>query len=249
MSTTTYLITGANRGIGRGLVEAYLKQPNNVVVAAVRDPNDPASKSLNDLPKGPSSSLIIVKINNTSETDAADAVKELETVHNIKSLDVVIPNSAIGRVFVRVEDAQTSDLMEYYHVNVIGVIILFRAVLPLLKKSQKTPKFIPMGSSAGIITDQEKVNIPNAVYGTSKAALNYIVKKIHLENEFLVAFPMHPGWVQTEMGNESARSFGLTEAPTTIEGSITGLMKLIDESTRESHSGKFASYDGTFIPY
>lgn len=207
--STTYLITGANRGkifrctawsytnsltgIGRGLVEAYLNRPNNVVVAGVRDPTNHTSNSLLDLPKASSSSLIVVKISSTSETDAEETVKELETVHNLKALDIVIANAGVSKIFPRVENAQTSDLLEHYSINVIGNVILFRAVLPLLKKSQKTPKFITMGSIAGTIEMQEKVPVPNAVYGTSKAALNWITKKIHLENEDIVAFPIHPG--------------------------------------------------------
>lgn len=180
-------------GIGRGLVEAYLRRPNNVVVAAVRDPTDSTSKSLSHLPRASTSSLIIVKISSTSETDAVAAVKELETLHKIKALDIVIANAGISKVYPRVEAAQTSDLLEHYHVNVVGNIILFRAVLPLLRRSQQTPKFIPMGSAAGTIGGQEKAPVPNAAYGPSKAALNWVTKKIHLENEDLIAFPIHPG--------------------------------------------------------
>jgi NAD(P)-dependent dehydrogenase (short-subunit alcohol dehydrogenase family) len=37
-------------------------------------------------------------------------------------------------------------------------------------------------------------------YGASKAALNSLTRKIHFENEWLVAFPLNPGPVATEMG-------------------------------------------------
>lgn len=131
----------------------------------------------------------------TSETDAADAISELQTTHGIHALDIVIANAGIAKLFPRVEDAQTSDLHEHFHVNAIGTVILFRAVLPLLKRSQKGAKFIAMGSTAGTIGDQEKAPVPNAVYGPSKAALNWLMKKIHIENEDLIAFPIHPGWV------------------------------------------------------
>ena len=120
-------------------------------------------------------------------------MKELESVHNIKALDIVIANAGISKVYPRVEDAQTADLLEHYHVNVIGNIILFRAVFPLLKRSHQTPKFIAMGSAAGTIGGQEKSPVPNAAYGPSKAALNWVTKKIHLENEDVIAFPIHPG--------------------------------------------------------
>ena len=139
-----------------------------------------------------------MQIDGSSETDADQAIKELQTNHGITSLDVVIANAGIAKVFPKVQDAQTEDLLEHFSTNVVANIILFRAVLPLLKsssatKSEERAKFVVMGSNAGTIGDQEKVNIPNAVYGTSKAALNYVAMKIHLENEDLVAFPVHPG--------------------------------------------------------
>jgi NAD(P)-dependent dehydrogenase (short-subunit alcohol dehydrogenase family) len=37
-------------------------------------------------------------------------------------------------------------------------------------------------------------------YSASKAALNSLTRKIHFENEWLVAFPLNPGPVATDMG-------------------------------------------------
>jgi NAD(P)-dependent dehydrogenase (short-subunit alcohol dehydrogenase family) len=37
--------------------------------------------------------------------------------------------------------------------------------------------------------------LPVTAYGSSKAAVNYIVRKIHFENPDLIAFPIHPGYV------------------------------------------------------
>ena len=180
-------------GIGRGLVEAYLAQPNSTVVAAVRDPADSTSQSLQQLPKASSSSLIVVRIRSTSDTDASAAVKELQTSHGITSLDVIIANAGVSGNCPRVEDAQIHDLQEYYHVNVIGVIVLFQAVLPLLGKSSRSAKFVTMGSIAGTIGSMEDVPVPNANYGPVKAGLNWVTKKIHIEHEDLISFPIHPG--------------------------------------------------------
>jgi norsolorinic acid ketoreductase len=206
---TTYLITGANRGrslplsprryaylsigLGRALVESYLSRPDNIVVAAVRNPAHPTSKTLRELQKASSSTLIIVKIDNSSEKDTADAIAQLRTTHDVTSIDVVIANAGIATVFPLVEEAQTSDLLGHFRVNAIGAVVLFQAVLPLLKQSQKAAKFIAMSTSAGTIGGQDDIPVANAAYGPSKAALNWLVKKIHLENEDLIAFPIHPG--------------------------------------------------------
>ncbi|XHF98116.1 hypothetical protein AWENTII_001687 [Aspergillus wentii] len=42
----------------------------------------------------------------------------------------------------------------------------------------------------------------------SKAAVNFFTAKIHHENPRLIAFPIHPGWVKTELGNSIATAIG-----------------------------------------
>jgi norsolorinic acid ketoreductase len=163
------------------------------VVAAVRDPSHSTSKALQDLPKASGSSLIIVKIDSLSESDAGNAVAELSSKHNITALDVVIANAGIAKVYPRVDEAKVSDILEHYQVNVVGTILLFQAVLPLLKKSSTTPKFIVIGSSAGTIGDMDSIPFPNAAYGPSKAALSWVAKKMARENADMVIFPVHPG--------------------------------------------------------
>jgi norsolorinic acid ketoreductase len=236
-------------GIGKGLAEAYLAHPNNTVIAAVRDPTDFTSQSLKTLPKASSSSLIVVRIRSTSDSDAADAVRELQTTYNITSLDVVIANAGLSGNCPRVDAAKVSDLQEYYHVNVIGVIVLFQAVLPLLRNSSGSTKFVSIGSIAGTIGSMEDVPVPNANYGPAKAALNWVTKKIHIEHEDLTSFPIHPGWVpltlsfclvpdvrwsrftQTDTANKAARSFGLEEAPVPLKDSIAGLIKVVSQTS------------------
>jgi norsolorinic acid ketoreductase len=56
-------------------------------------------------------------------------------------------------------------------------------------------------------------------------------------------------WIQTDMGLHSAKCFGLDDATTQHlllkEGdSHPGMMKVFDEATRETHSGKFWNYEG-----
>jgi norsolorinic acid ketoreductase len=155
---------------------------------------------LNDLPKDPSSRVIIVKIESTSSTDADDAVAMLKREHGITAIDVAIANAGISKEFPRVHEVQPKQMLEHFNVNVIGVVHFFRAVRPLLLEAAakgKNARFVSMSSTAGSIATQPQfaLAVPNAAYGPSKAALNWVTMKIHVENldAGLCTIALHPG--------------------------------------------------------
>lgn len=88
--------------------------------------------------------------------------------------------------------------------NTVGPLVLFQSAWPLLKSSP-SPKFVIVSSTAGSLASTEHVPIANAIYGASKAAINFIALKIHWENPELIIFPVCPGGLDTDMGT-SARS-------------------------------------------
>ncbi|PQE08895.1 Short-chain dehydrogenase reductase SDR protein [Rutstroemia sp. NJR-2017a BVV2] len=248
MPNTIYLITGANRGIGRGIAEKYLSQPNTTIIAAVRDAQAPTSKELNDLPKGQASQLIVVEIDAANEEAPALAAKELSAKHNIDHIDILIANAAIGDDYSTVAEVPLATVKKHVEINAYGPLLLFQAFFPMLSKS-KSPKFVAIGTPLGSITGMESRPYTTAAYGSSKAMLHWMVRKIHQENENLVAFVVDPGFVQSDMGNTGARRFGMEEAFITIEGSANFIVKTIDESTREKTSGHFPSIDGGDFPF
>ncbi|KAM3066042.1 hypothetical protein ACMFMG_010619 [Clarireedia jacksonii] len=243
MSNTIYLITGANRGIGRGLAEKYLSQPNTTVIAAVRDAQASTSKQLSDLAKGQSSQLIIVEIDSANVEAPAVVAKELPAKHSIDHIDVIIANAAIANDYSTVAEVPFEEVKKHVEVNGYGPLLLFQAFLPLLSKS-KFPKFVAVGTPIASITGMESLPYPAAAYGMSKVMLHWMVRKIHQENESLVAFVVDPGFVQTDMGNAGARRFGMEKAVTTIEDSVDFISKTVNEATREKTSGRFCSMEG-----
>lgn len=149
MAPTTVLITGAGRGLGRGLAQRFLAKPDHVVIAANREPNGATSTALQGLPKGEGSRLIIVKLDSAVEADATEAVKSLKT-QGVDALDIVVANAGISEVHPAVSEVNASDLQKHITVNVLGVVWLYQAVLPLLRRSQD-PKWVTMGSGAGAL--------------------------------------------------------------------------------------------------
>ncbi|KXX76489.1 Norsolorinic acid ketoreductase [Madurella mycetomatis] len=246
MAPTTILITGGNRGLGLGLVGKFLSQPNHTVIAANRDPSHPTSQALADLPKGDGSKLIVVKYDASVERSAFDAVKQAQG-QGIAHLDIVVANAAIVKHYPLAKDAQRSELLEHFKVNVLGPLELYQATRDLLQKSPGKPNLVLMGSGAGALGRQPPV--PNALYGSSKATVAWFGVRINAEDEWLNTFVLDPGWVQTEMGNEAARLFGVPQAPTTKEDSVEGLYNVITTATKEKYGGKVVLYTGEVQVY
>ncbi|KAG4413000.1 hypothetical protein IFR04_013859 [Cadophora malorum] len=169
MSELTYLITGAGRGIGKGILSALMTRPNTTIIAAVRDTST-ATNSLSTVPVGKDSKIIIVKLDATIDTDPSTAVEILKSKHNISKIDVLLSNAGL-----------LDGIARY-------------TFMPLLLLSP-SPKFLVITSSIGSITDMEKYPVPFFAYGISKAAANYLVRKVAFENPKVVAVAFNPGWV------------------------------------------------------
>ncbi|GFF25334.1 aflatoxin biosynthesis ketoreductase nor-1 [Aspergillus udagawae] len=245
MASKVVLITGANRGIGKGILELYLKKPGHTVIAANRDPSHPTSQALADLPRAEGTILVIVKIDATSPTDPAAAVKEL-AAKGVNHIDILIANAAISLSWPTVAEVKVEDIQKHIDVNVYGFIYLYQAFWSLLKQV-KDPKWVTIGSGSACLTNS--ILLKNAAYAPTKAVQHWYTKAISAEDPWLTAFAVDPGWVQTDVGNRGAAVFGFEKAAMTVEESTTGVVNVIDSSTRETHSGKLFKYDGDEKPW
>jgi hypothetical protein len=63
---------------------------------------------------------------------------------------------------------------------------------------------------------------------------------IALKADGVIVVPMHPGWVQTDMGGANA--------PLTAKQSIAEMRRVISELS-PSDSGRYLNYDGSEIPW
>ncbi|KAF7898958.1 uncharacterized protein EAF01_008171 [Botrytis porri] len=246
MAPTIVLISGANRGLGKGLLAQYISKPDHIVIAANRDPSHPTSKALSELPTGANTKLFVIKVDGSSPTSAQTAIDTLPSL-GIDHLDLVIANAGVSYAWPTVADLKIEDLEGHFIPNVFGAVRLYQATLPLLLKS-KDPKWVTIGSTAGMITNQlpiqNQLPIPNGAYGPSKAAIHWFTKRMNVENPPLNAFVLDPGWCQTELGNAGAVYFGMDQAAVSVEDSCALMAPLITKSTKESHGGKLWSYEG-----
>ena len=243
--------TDSISGIGKELLKLYLAQPSTTVIAGVRDVNHPSVAELQTLLVGTGSRLIVLQLDSSSPTDAAAAVSRLQSDFGITKLDTVIANAGIGKYWGLTIDTPVKEVEEHFEVNSLGPFRLFQAVQALLFKAS-TPRFVVISTVLGSVELQQKMKIPDVAYGMSKAAVNFFTAKIHHENPHLIAFPIHPGyvqpedledletdhlsvdnrWVRTELGNSIAIAIGAKEASITLPESAAGVFKQVSNPNR-----------------
>jgi len=242
MSSTVYLVSGANRGIGLGLVTALAGRENVVVFAGARNPS--TAKDLHALAQKYLGKVHVVKLTSGDKAENEAAIAEIKAIAG--RLDVVIANAGISQYYGTAVVTPIEEMRVHYEVNVIGTLVLFQAAWPLLKASP-SPKFVAISSGAGSIADGASIPVGFTAYGASKAGLNYLVRKLHFEHPELTCFPISPGGVATDMGafaissNEMMKNIPMI----TVEVSAGNVLKVVDESTREKDGGKFLNHSGT----
>ncbi|KAF1993044.1 aflatoxin biosynthesis ketoreductase nor-1 [Amniculicola lignicola CBS 123094] len=240
MTGTTYLITGAARGLGKAMVATYLARPNNTVIAVARTTS--SAESLKSLPVGKDSKLIVVAFDSRDTEGPKKAVEELQS-QGITTIDTAIANAGISMDHAPVASVSLDVLKSHVEVNAYGPLLLLQAVLPLLLNSPN-PKFAALGTPIASITGMESRPFPMAAYGMSKVMLHWMIRKAHFDHPELIAFVLDPGFVQTDMGNEGARTLGMEKAFITVEGSANFLVSAIDKATKEDTSGHFPTIEG-----
>ena len=112
----TVLVTGANRGIGRALVNEALRRGAKQVYAGTRGPLEISDERVRPL-----------TLDVTSVSDIQHAVVE------VGSLDVLINNAGIALY----DDLSDIEVIEkHFAVNFLGPLRMIQAFLPLLKRSK-----------------------------------------------------------------------------------------------------------------
>ncbi|MCR9259955.1 MAG: SDR family oxidoreductase [Pseudomonadaceae bacterium] len=227
----TVLITGANRGIGLALVSRYLAAGNHVV-ATCREPD--LAVDLKNLQEQ-SAKLEVLPLETTSEAQTRQLVSRLSG----RRIDVLINNAGVmGGDQQELQNMDYAAWLDAFAVNTMAPFRLSVALLDNLLAAER-PRIITVSSQMGALARQSKGAL---IYRSSKAAVNKTMQVLALELEAqgIIVCPVHPGWVQTDMGG--------AQADITPAQSADGLYQLIDQLDA-SKSGRFWSYDGSEHPW
>lgn len=175
------VITGATRGIGAGLAQAYTAAGHQVTGTGRSAGAD-------------------VTLDVTQPADHSAMAAQLDG----QAVDLLVCNA--GVYFdkgAEIETGYTADLWaQSLAVNVTGVFLTVQALLPHLRRAS-APKIAIISSQMGSSTQAKGTSM---IYRVSKAAalnLGFNLSSA-LKPEGIAVGIYHPGWVRTDMGGATA---------------------------------------------
>lgn len=205
--STIALITGANKGIGLETARQLGKRGIHVIIGA-RDAARGAEAVKKLTAEGVSAAALFIEV--TDSASVVAAVKEVERRHG--HLDILINNAGILDYAADTGPITTSvaDFRRVFETNFFGLVSVTQAFLPLLRKSA-AGRIVNLTSILGSIAEHADRN--SAIHGNrfpaydaSKAAVNMFTVELSqaLTDTPIKVNCVHPGWVKTDMGGESA---------------------------------------------
>jgi NAD(P)-dependent dehydrogenase (short-subunit alcohol dehydrogenase family) len=237
----TILITGANRGLGLEFVRQYAADGWQVH-ACTRHPE--AAPELGALAAA-AGNRIAVHALDVADHAAIDALAQRTAGAPI---DVLLNNAGTmgrhsfaekGMTIQRFGESDYADWMQIMRINVFAPMKMAEAFVEHVAGSAQK-KIVTLTSIVGSIGQSTFGGL--YAYRSSKSAANSVMRALamDLKKRGIVAVPMHPGWVRTDIGGPRAEL-------DTVQ-SVTGMRKVIAGLSAES-SGRFFQWDGRELPW
>ena len=182
------LVTGANRGIGKAIVEGLLFRGAAKVYAAVRD-----LSSADDLVRRYGRRVVPIEFDLTRPETIVTAAKTAGDV------TLVINNAGVLRNATPLSEDALDALEFEMNVNVYGLIRVAQAFAPILRQNGNGA-FVQLNS---VVSLKSFANF--ATYSASKAASYSITQALRslLSDDGIQVVSVHPGPIATDMGREA----------------------------------------------
>jgi NAD(P)-dependent dehydrogenase (short-subunit alcohol dehydrogenase family) len=227
----TYVVTGANRGIGLQMAKRVLTLGHQLV-AICRQPDTAHELSA------------LVQESNGFATlfaaDVCDAQALADIAHGLDhSVDVLVCNAGVMSARGGISDPgnDAASISTALMTNVASPFFTARAFLGALNRSS-APRIAIISSLMG---SQQHQGTSAYFYRASKAGANNIMVSLanELQPQGIAVASFHPGWVRTDMGGD--------HADISPEESAHGLVQQFD-SMSLAQTGGFFNYDGKPLP-
>ncbi|XP_076600525.1 dehydrogenase/reductase SDR family member 12 [Chaetodon auriga] len=239
----SFMITGANSGIGRATAMAIAKKGGTVHMVCRN--KDKAEEARVEIVNESGNTEVHVHVLDMSETskvwEFAEAFKK-----QYPSLNVLINNAGC---MMHKRELNAEGLEKNFATNTMGVYILTQGLIPLLQKS-RDPRVITV-SSGGMLVQRLRVDDLQSEKGYFDGVMVYAQNKrqqVVLTQQWAKANPvihfsvMHPGWVDTPAVSTSMPQFHqmMGERLRSVEqGADTVVWLALSRAAARTRSGQF----------
>ena len=195
----TALITGCNRGIGRGILEAFVKEGASVI-ACTRSVDEALTETYQQLAAQHGVQIYPVCMD---LSDPESIKLGMKVVAELKvPIDILVNNAGIAkfRPFVM---SKVDDFKEMMQVNLYAPVQISQNVVKNMLKQRKG-SIINFCSVSGLDS-----NSGNAAYGASKAAIASLTRTMakELAKVNIRVNAVAPGFVDTDMNKQIAADY------------------------------------------
>jgi NAD(P)-dependent dehydrogenase (short-subunit alcohol dehydrogenase family) len=191
------LVTGASKGIGKAIAEAFAAEGSSVALNA-RNSQD-LEEVVTNLQRNGAKAL-------AAPADVTNQQAVQEMVERIASrfgtIDVLVNNAGGIGSFASFEELTDADWQSLFDLNVFSVVRVTRAVLPYMRR-QKHGRIINISSESGIQPDPE---MPH--YNASKAAIINLSKSMSkaFAKDGILVNTVSPAFIRTPLVDEMLAS-------------------------------------------
>ncbi|AEV19295.1 3-oxoacyl-(Acyl-carrier protein) reductase [Geobacillus thermoleovorans CCB_US3_UF5] len=184
------VVTGATRGIGKAIVQTFVKQ--GAFVVGIYANNDAAAKELEAILNVNGQTIHYVKgsVNNPAFVQSVIG----DVIDTYGRVDILVNNAGINRdqfIFKMSEE----EWNQVISTNFSGTLYFCQSVLPFMEQQQKG-KIVNVVSVTGVVGREAQTN-----YGTSKGAIigltRLLARKYYSKGISINAIA--PGMIETEM--------------------------------------------------
>ncbi|XP_073779345.1 DHRS-12_like_SDR_c-like domain-containing protein isoform X2 [Danio rerio] len=243
MAGRSFMITGANSGIGKAAAMAIAKKGGTVHMVCRN--KDKAEEARAEIVKESGNKEIYVHILDLSETKKVwEFVESFKKKY--KTLNVLINNA--GCMMTK-REVNGEGLEKSFASNSLAVFIFIKSLIPLLEKSPD-PRVITV-SSGGMLVQKLRTGNLQSQRGRYDGTMVYAQNKrqqVVMTEQFAKAHPsihfsvMHPGWVDTPTIANAMPDFhsSMKERLRTPEqGADTVVWLAVSEAAAKNPSGRF----------
>jgi NAD(P)-dependent dehydrogenase (short-subunit alcohol dehydrogenase family) len=186
---TVTLITGGNKGLGYETARQLIERGHVVYVGARSVERGEAAAS--------QLGAQFVQLDVTDDASVETAMSVIG--ESVGHLDVVVNNAGISTT----ADVNGPVALDVFDTNVIGVIRVTQAALPLLQKSDN-PVVVNVSSALGsfwAVTNphRRQFHFPSVVYGASKAAVSMLTVQYAKARPDIKFNAVEPGFTATDL--------------------------------------------------